>query len=60
MIGDNSINDIRGARDAINAVTLQKIHDGIEVGTGLNIPDATFNEYSELRNLLANLENNNK
>jgi HAD superfamily hydrolase (TIGR01549 family) len=56
MIGDNPINDIRGARDKINAVTIQKIHHGIEVGTGLNTPDAVFNEYSDLRSLLTSLE----
>ena len=28
MIGDNPVNDIRGARETINAVTLQKLHEG--------------------------------
>jgi putative hydrolase of the HAD superfamily len=52
MIGDNPINDIRGAKEKINAVTLQKIHDGVELGIDKNAPDASFNEYSELRKLL--------
>lgn len=53
MIGDNSVNDIRGAREKINAVTLQKIHEGIELGAGENAPDASFNEFGELRRLIA-------
>lgn len=55
MVGDNPVNDIRGAREKINAVTLQKIHQGTELGTGLNAPDAAFNEFSELRRLLTRL-----
>lgn len=55
MIGDHAVNDIRGAREKINAVTLQKLHDGVEPGTGLNAPDATFHEFTELRKLLAKL-----
>jgi len=55
MIGDNPVNDIRGGREKINAVTLQKIHSGTEIGTDINTPDATFNEFSELRTMLARL-----
>jgi HAD superfamily hydrolase (TIGR01549 family) len=55
MIGDNPVNDIRGAREKINAVTLQKIHSGVEVGTEINTPDAIFNDFSELRELIAKL-----
>lgn len=59
MIGDNSINDIQGAREKINAVTLQKLHDGVEKGSGDNLPDAVFYEFKELRKLLAKLESQN-
>jgi putative hydrolase of the HAD superfamily len=52
MIGDNPVNDIRGAKEKINAVTLQKIHSGVEVGIGINTADATFNDFGELRKLL--------
>ncbi|MBV7455087.1 HAD family hydrolase [Acidovorax sp. sif1233] len=52
MIGDSAINDIQGAREKINAVTLQKIHHGVKVGEGLAEADATFGEFSELRHLL--------
>lgn len=55
MIGDNPVNDIRGAREKINAVTLQKTHSGVELGTGANAPDASFNEFSALRKLVAKL-----
>ncbi len=55
MIGDNPVNDIRGGREKINAVTLQKIHVGVEVGTDINTPDAMFNDFGELRAMLARL-----
>jgi len=55
MIGDNPVNDIRGARENINAVTLQKMHAGVELGTDANAPDATFNEFAALRKLIAKL-----
>lgn len=55
MIGDNPVNDIRGGREKINAVVLQKIHAGVEVSTGLNTADAVFNNFGELRKMLAKL-----
>jgi len=55
MIGDNPVNDIQGGRAKINAVTLQKIHAGIETGTDVNVADATFSRYFELRKLLRKL-----
>ena len=55
MIGDNPVNDIRGAREKINAGTLQKIHAGVEVGTDINAADATFNNFGELRKMIARL-----
>ena len=55
MIGDNPVNDIRGGREKINAVTLQKIHAGVEVGSDINTPDAIFNNFSELRRMLVQL-----
>jgi putative hydrolase of the HAD superfamily len=58
MIGDNPVNDIRGAREAINAVTLQKIHQGSVIGSGLNTPDATFCEFGKVRRLLARISRN--
>ncbi len=55
MIGDHPVNDIRGGREKINAVTLQKIHKGTELGVGANAPDAAFNEFGELRRLIAHI-----
>lgn len=57
MVGDNPVNDVRGALDSINAVTLQKIHAGVEPGTGENIPDASFKEFGALRKFIAKLSN---
>ena len=49
MIGDNSTNDIKGAKEKINAVTLQKLHDGLKVSDDpKEKPDACFYEYKEL------------
>ena len=56
MIGDNPVNDIRGARDKIGAVTLQKIHEGVEIGEEPCAPDLAFGEFAELRKLLGQLE----
>ena len=55
MIGDNPVNDIRGGREKINAVTLQKIHQGSELGTEENAPDASFCDFAAVRRLLARL-----
>lgn len=55
MIGDNPVNDIRGAREKINAITLQKVHEGTPVGAGADMPDASFGEFSELRRLIERL-----
>ena len=55
MIGDNPVNDIRGAREKINAVTLQKIHEGTSIGANLNQPDAAFEHFGQLRKLIAQL-----
>jgi len=55
MIGDNEVNDIQGAKESIGAVTLQKIHEGVKKGVGITLPDATFENFSELRELLQSL-----
>lgn len=55
MIGDSAVNDIRGARENINAVTLQKIHYGVVQGFGSTEPDAVFKEFSSIRSLIAQL-----
>lgn len=55
MIGDNPVNDIRGARETIDAVTLQKVHEGNPLGAGEERPDASFSAFGELRHLIARL-----
>lgn len=55
MIGDNPVNDIRGAREKISAVTLQKFHEGTSIGADLNQPDAAFEHFGQLRKLIAQL-----
>jgi HAD superfamily hydrolase (TIGR01549 family) len=55
MIGDNPVNDIQGAREQIKAVTLQKLHPGVERGSAASAPDATFEHFGELRALLPKL-----
>ncbi len=52
MVGDSAINDIKGAREAINAVTIQKSHSGVKIGNDDNTPDCIIHEFSELRKLL--------
>ena len=56
MVGDNPVNDIRGGREKINAVTIQKIHDGTALGLGGDAPDASFTHFRALRQLLSKLE----
>jgi len=55
MIGDNPINDIRGSKESINAITFQKIHEGVELGSEPNAPDVSFNNFRSLRELLTTL-----
>jgi putative hydrolase of the HAD superfamily len=55
MIGDNPINDILGARDTVAAVTLQKMHKGVDLGRDKLAPDASFENFSELRKIIVKL-----
>lgn len=55
MIGDNLVNDILGAREKINAVTLQKVHDGVEIGRGTDSADALVKGFSGLRQFILKL-----
>lgn len=57
MIGDNPKTDIGGARKTINAVTIQKIHPGVVVGTDENEPDGLITSFQQLRPLLTRLVN---
>ena len=55
MIGDNPVNDIRGAREQMNAVTIQKVHEGVEVGKNENQADGIITNFHQLRKLIAQL-----
>jgi len=55
MIGDSAENDIYGAKKNFQMTTLQKIHKGVKVSNGQFKPDVSFNHYSELVKLLADL-----
>ncbi len=58
MIGDNPENDIKGAREKIHAVTLQKVHEGVELGKGDCEPDAVFSDFHDLRRLIKKIGGN--
>jgi len=51
MVGDNPFTDIAGGR-SIGAVTFQKIHRGVSVGTGDLTPDFIFDNYRDLHGLV--------
>lgn len=48
MIGDNAEKDIVGARNAIGAATIQKLHRGVAPARGPAAPDANFETFPEL------------
>ena len=45
----------KGSKKAVNAVTIQKIHSGVELGQDNCEPDAYFNDFSELKDLIKSL-----
>lgn len=55
MVGDNPVTDSGGAREAIGAVTIQKVHKGVVIGEAENQPDCVINNFEELRLLLPKL-----
>ncbi len=52
MIGDNPKSDIKGAKEAINAVTFQKLHNGVKMGEGDMAADVVFDEFNHLIKLV--------
>lgn len=58
MVGDNPVNDIQGAKENINAVTIQKVHQGVVVGEGKMTPDCIIHSFAELRKLLKSVLEN--
>ena len=57
MIGDDLVADIQGAKQSLGAVTLQKKHGGVNVGSGKMAPDAVFEEYVELTKFFGRYSN---
>lgn len=55
MIGDNPLNDIRGAKEKINATTIQKVHLGVVEGRLDCMPDASFSDFRKLREIVQRL-----
>lgn len=55
MIGDNALNDIQGARESINAITILKVHQGVKIGEDRMAPDCIIHEFSEIRKLLQSI-----
>lgn len=55
MIGDNAEKDIVGARNAIGAATVQKLHRGVAPGRGPAAPDANFETFRDLREFASSL-----
>lgn len=52
MIGEQAVADMAGAREAIDAICIQKRHSGVEPDQTV---DAFFTQFGELRRLLARL-----
>ena len=55
MIGDSLIKDLEGAKNSINAISIQKIHKGSANENKSIAPDASFDNFLELRKLVNNL-----
>ena len=51
MVGDDSKSDIYGAKQ-LGAITFQKIHSKVKVGTGENTPNYSFRSYSDLIDII--------
>lgn len=56
MIGDSAKSDIYGSNINFNMTSIQKLHQGVERGTGESAPDLSFNDYYELEKLLNKLK----
>jgi putative hydrolase of the HAD superfamily len=57
FIGDDPVADMQGARAAIGAVTIQKLHEGVVRAEGDAAPAATLEEFPALTALLRSLGN---
>lgn len=55
MVGDDPVSDLMGARDAVGAIVIQKVHPGVEIGKGEMEPDLIVHHFRELREFVNNL-----
>lgn len=55
MIGDDLEKDMAGARAAVGAVAIQKLHGDLAPARSAQDADATFRDFAELRKLFARL-----
>ena len=55
MFGDDPVKDIKGSRDAIGAITFQKLHSGVKIGTNDSKPDFIFKTFKEVLSFVRNL-----
>ena len=56
MIGDSAKSDIYGSNINFNMTSIQKLHQGVELGKGESAPDLSFNDYYELEKLIKKLK----
>ena len=56
MIGDCANSDIYGSNINFNMTSIQKLHQGVELGKGESAPDLSFNDYYELEKLIKKLK----
>ena len=50
MVGDEPVKDMKGAK-AFKMATLQKRHKGVKVLSGVDKPDAWFDEFEDIQHL---------
>lgn len=55
MIGDNPESDLVGAKHAVGAITLQKVHAGVQRAADTSSIDGTFESFAEIRELVRRL-----
>ncbi len=54
MVGDDPFTDIYGAKE-FGAITFQKIHKGVLLGSGDQLPDYSFSKFKDLFDLIQSL-----
>ena len=52
MIGDNPESDLAGAKHAVGAITLQKVHAGVQRAADISAIDGEFESFAEIRELV--------